>query len=374
MKRVLLAVCGLSPQVITETLYALHQEGCLVDAIRVITTREGKTLINAYLLSPHDGKYYTFLRDYNIDPGKIDFSPHHVISVTDENGREIDDIADQEDNELFLKSCMEETFKLTQDPDCAVYFSIAGGRKTMGACLAIAAQCYGRPQDRIYHVLVSPEFESNRNFFYPPPLSVAVTLKDKNGHPYQKETRYAKITLVPMPFFSIRDRLVSDRLKEPNSPSSLFASLISEKRPELVIDMPEHKLWWKGKALEMMPARLALLTYFALLKKECRNDQLSCRRCHDCYKNIYEILKQSREIGNLYRRLSNHRYVLEMQDKGIQDLTKEYFNSLRSKIRKDIERGLGVNAAYEIAIMGVGSRPDTRYGIRVDKTKIRVVL
>ena len=27
---------------------------------------------------------------------------------------------------------------------------------------------YGRPQDRIYHVLVSPEFESSGVFFYPP--------------------------------------------------------------------------------------------------------------------------------------------------------------------------------------------------------------
>ncbi|NLV24760.1 MAG: TIGR02584 family CRISPR-associated protein, partial [Deltaproteobacteria bacterium] len=41
MKTVLLAVCGLSPQVITETLYALHQQGRQVDAVRVLTTRQG---------------------------------------------------------------------------------------------------------------------------------------------------------------------------------------------------------------------------------------------------------------------------------------------------------------------------------------------
>lgn len=42
MKRTLLAVCGLSPQVITETLYALFQEGRLPDSVHALTTTEGK--------------------------------------------------------------------------------------------------------------------------------------------------------------------------------------------------------------------------------------------------------------------------------------------------------------------------------------------
>lgn len=57
MKNILLAVVGLSPQVVTETLYALHQQGRRVDAIHVITTREGKEAVLAALLSPRDGRY-----------------------------------------------------------------------------------------------------------------------------------------------------------------------------------------------------------------------------------------------------------------------------------------------------------------------------
>lgn len=48
MKNILLAVCGLTPQVITETLYALHQDQRKVDAIHVITTRNGKEKIYAW--------------------------------------------------------------------------------------------------------------------------------------------------------------------------------------------------------------------------------------------------------------------------------------------------------------------------------------
>jgi CRISPR-associated protein (TIGR02584 family) len=206
MKTILLAVVGLTPQVITETLFALHQEERRVDAIHVITTRDGKEVINATLLSSGDGQYYRYLREYGIDPGAIAFGPDHVHTVTDDNGIEVNDIDGEEENEWLLKKCLELSFQFTKEPDTAVFFSIAGGRKTMSACLMVAAQFYGRPQDRVYHCLVSPEFESNRAFYYPPRASVTIELRDKEGQPYFKETKYAQVNLVPLPFVSIRDQ------------------------------------------------------------------------------------------------------------------------------------------------------------------------
>lgn len=167
MKNILLAVVGLTPQVITETLFSLHQQNKHIDTIHIITTRRGKEIINANLLSPTDGKYYEYLREYEIDPHSISFGFDYVHTVTDAGGTEIEDIADAEENEWLLKKCLNLTFQLTKDPDTAVFFSVAGGRKTMTSCLTLAAQLYGRPQDRLYHVLVSPEFESSRDFYYP---------------------------------------------------------------------------------------------------------------------------------------------------------------------------------------------------------------
>ena len=77
MKRILLAVAGLNPQVITETFYALHQQGRTPDAIRILTTREGKSVIHANLLSLADGHYYRLLKDYEIAAESIDFSARH---------------------------------------------------------------------------------------------------------------------------------------------------------------------------------------------------------------------------------------------------------------------------------------------------------
>jgi CRISPR-associated protein (TIGR02584 family) len=67
MKNILLAVCGLSPQVITEALYDLFHEGREVHAVHLITTWPGRDRVLSDLLAPTTGKYYTLLDDYGMD-------------------------------------------------------------------------------------------------------------------------------------------------------------------------------------------------------------------------------------------------------------------------------------------------------------------
>jgi len=50
MKNILLAVVGLSPQVITETLFALHQQNRRVDAIHIITSGNIISILNPLIL------------------------------------------------------------------------------------------------------------------------------------------------------------------------------------------------------------------------------------------------------------------------------------------------------------------------------------
>ncbi len=346
----------------------------MVNGIRILTTREGKTAVNAHLLSPEDGYYYRFLRDYGIDRHAVDFAPRHVRAVQDGAGREIDDISGEEDNEIFLRACMEEAFALTGDPENAVYFSIAGGRKTMGACLAVAAQCYGRPQDRIYHVLVSPEFESNRDFFYPPLASAPVTLRDRNGHPYQKETRYARVSLIPMPFFSIRERLAGRMLKEPEEPASLLLSVVRDKRPELVIDLPARKVIWKGVEMDVMPARLALYAFFALRKKDGACERRNCRGCEVCFFSNVEVQDRQEEIAALYRKIPGSREITDMKREGIAGLSAENFNMYRSKLNRDLKTSFGAHDLHILEIASRGCKPGVRYGLALDRERIRVVI
>jgi CRISPR-associated protein Csx14 len=374
MKNILLAATGLSPQVITETLFALHQQKREVHAIHLITTRQGKELVNANLLSPRDGRYYQYLREYDIDQRGIDFSVENVHTIKNSNGIDIDDITDEEENEWLLKKCLELTFSFTRDMNNAVFFSIAGGRKTMSACLMVAAQMYGRPQDRVFHVLVSPEFESNRDFYFPPGKSAPIELKDKEGQPYIKETKYARVNLVPIPFVSIRDQISNDLLNEPKDPATLMLSLVREKPYTLTVDIPVSKLRYKNLEIDMMPAKLALLAFFAMQKKECKKDLSSCRGCEDCFLDIKQVFDRQSQITALYKKIEGSREPSEMSDTGIIALNAENFNSYKTKIKKDLEKGFGLYALSELAIEPVGKKGETRYGIGIDRGKIRIVL
>lgn len=374
MKRVLLAVCGLNPQVITETLYALLQEDRLPQQVRILTTRGGKAAINSLLL-PSDGAFSRFCRDFGIPQDSIDFGFHSVKVLCDQNGIEYDDIDGEEANEQFLSLCMQETFRAANDPATQIFFSIAGGRKTMGACLAIAAQCYGRPQDRLFHVLVSPEFERSSDFFYPPPRSIPIKLHDPiTRTPYWKETRYATITLLPLPFFSIRDRLTLAHLREPESPSTLMLSVVRERDARLVVDTIERKIVWKGREMDLPPALITLYLFFAMKKKDASCGATLCRGCDACTLTTQQILGESGNIAELYRRHARCYRDEAMSETGIISLNQENFNSYRNKINRAIEKAFGPLRAKEISIQSVGKRPGVRYGLPVARGRIQIII
>jgi len=373
MKHILLAVTGLSPQVITETLFALHQGNQGVDSIHVITTRDGKELLFAHLIAGKSGHYYRYLEEYGIEASSIDFGPQNIHTVTDHHGLEIPDITSEYDNEQLLRLCLDLAFRFTGQRDTAVFFSVAGGRKTMSSCLTLAAQVYGRPQDRLYHVLVSPEFESNRDFYYPPKESRVIELKDKDGESFFKETKYAQVNLISMPFISIRDRLSEDLLKEPTDPATLILSLIKEDEYRLTVNLLEGKVVYKALELDLMPARLALYAFFALRKKNCTKEVNTCGTCTECFLDIQAIYAKQDEITDLYRKLAGTRSLDEMSGYGITGLDMDNFNIYKSRIKSDLMRGFGPYGLKDLEISSVGTRPNTRYGIKMDKGKIEIV-
>ncbi len=373
MKNILFAVVGLSPQVITETLYALHQSNQTVDAIHVITTRDGKEKIYAELLGGEGGHYYRYLKDYGIDSTGIDFGQRNIHVIKDEHGIEIPDIVDEMENERLLKKCLELAFHFTRDQDSAVFFSVAGGRKTMSSCLTLAAQMYGRPQDRLYHVLVSAEFESNRNFYYPPKTSQTIELKDQNGQPYYKETRYAQVNLIHIPFVSIREKLSEDLLKSPQDPGTLMLSLIREETSRLIVNLVSRKVIFKKQELDLMPARLALYAFFVMQKKNCQIEIERCGSCTECFLDIDSIYAKQDQITDFYRKMSGTRPLDEMSDTGIIRLNADNFNSYKSRIKDDLQTRFGPHATKDLEIASSGSRPNTRYGILMDKAKMEFV-
>jgi CRISPR-associated protein Csx14 len=372
LRPTLLAVCGLSPQVITETVFALAKQHRLPSRIRILTTRSGRQVCVSELFDGGCGAWYRMLEDLQISAGNIDFSPDAVQLVKTTDGRPIDDIDDEADNEAFVNACLRLAWHYSREAKGSVYYSIAGGRKTMGAALAFAAQAYGRSQDRIFHVLVSSEFESNRDFYYPPKEPQEIELRDAKGDPVRKSTRYARIELVALPFFSFRDRLGEEILDQPRDPATLISSLVREDPEQLVVDLMQRKLVWKGRECDLRPSQLALYALFVEIRKEadCASD---CPGCADCWPTAAELLARQHRLSSLYRSIDPRREPAEMSDSGIFNLTLDNFQSYLSKIRKKLELGFGAIEAPKLLIYSRGKRPTTGYGLKLNKDQIVLI-
>ncbi len=369
MKRILLGVCGLNPQVITETLYALLLQGRSVHEIHMITTYPGYEKLLSFIAP--SGPLMRFLEEYNL-PHRVSFPPENIYILRDESGEYVEDVEDEVTNYRLIELCLEVTFKLCSHPENIIYFLVAGGRKTMSSCLSLAAQLYGRPQDRIYHVLVSREFESSKNFWYPPKRSRSVLLYDDRGNPYKKETKYAKIQLVSIPFFPVRHWISEEQLKGPLPPSEIISHVIMDKDSHLIVDIKNCRICFGSMETDLHPAYMALYAWFLKNKKRCMKDR-PCGGCIECFVDASTILSSQSEIMYIYNSIPGSRDIDSLSGSGIKSLTRENFNSYKSKIKSILIKSFGLSVYEKIGIVSVGRKPDTRFGIRIDRSRIRFI-
>lgn len=260
-RRVLLAVTGLSPQVVTETLFALavqRQPAFVPSEVHLITTAEGAQRAKLALLSERPGWFNRLRADYALPP--IDFGEHSIHTLTTVGGRPLQDIRSPTDNLLAADFITETVRRLTSDDRCALHLSIAGGRKTTGYYLGYALSLFGRAQDRLSHVLVSEPFESSWDFFYPTPYSAVISVAGNK----LADTAQAQVTMAEIPFVSLRAELpralLDGRAGFAETVAAAQAGLSSR---ELVLDPATRRVRMAGKVLRLPPAEFALLATLA---------------------------------------------------------------------------------------------------------------
>lgn len=189
--RVLLCASGMSPAIITETLYALitRPEPFLPREVHIITTTTGKKEIERQLFQPHLNKQgqlqptpvEALLADHwpvGVPRPRFGLDTLHLIG-------DFDDVNSLEANQA-AGDCMFNTFLQLQrgqhlQRDAAhaqqpvqIHASIAGGRKTMSFLMGHAFSLLAAPQDELSHVLVNSPFEFVQPTFY---------FKPKTAHP-----------------------------------------------------------------------------------------------------------------------------------------------------------------------------------------------
>lgn len=255
-KKILLAVSGMSPQILTETLYAIaiaEKETPFVPTeVHLISTQEGARRAILELLHPQTGKFHALCRDYGLTG--IQFSEQNVYAIEDESGTPLNDIKTPKDNEAAADFITEIVNQLTRDNEAALHVSMAGGRKTMGYYLGYALSLYGRAQDRLSHVLVSENYEGLHDFFYPTLESHVIY--DRNKNPL--DTQKAEVMLAEIPFVRLRAGLPEHLLNGKAGFSESIALAHSfDTTPQLTVDLKAKCFYANSVRIKMSNVNFA---------------------------------------------------------------------------------------------------------------------
>jgi CRISPR-associated protein (TIGR02584 family) len=361
-RRILLAVTGLSPQVVTETLYGLvlkRDPAWIPTEIRIVTTRLGADNVRRTLLSDDPGWFHRLREEYRLPA--IAFGSDNIHVVTGSDGTLLDDIVEDCDNGAAADFITEQVRTLTADPAASLHVSIAGGRKTMGFYVGYALSLFGRAQDRLSHVLVSPPFEFLDDFFYP--ASCTCIIQDRNGR--EVDAKDARVHLGNIPFVRLRESLPRGLLDG----RARFSEVVAEAQkalPPVVLHLDPAKLTVTagGESFCLKPAEFA----FYLMLAERARKQLPGAHWSD--KGLQA------EIGQCYALVVNP-YSGEYERFQAKGMSKDNFNARKSHINKALIRSLGDHrraGPYLIEALHPlpGNRRCRPYGLQISPEAITI--
>ena len=360
-RRILFAVTGLSPQVVTETLYVLSQvcsPPFMPTEIHLLTTAEGARRARLALLSEDPGWFHRLCRDYDLPP--VAFGEQHIHVLCDDDGHELEDIRSPEDNRCAADAITDMVRGFTADPNSTLHVSIAGGRKTMGYYAGYALSLFARPQDRLSHVLVSEPFESSWDFFYPTPYRRVITTRDNK----LADTAEAEVSLAEIPFVSLRQG-VDESLRVGHA---TFSEVVASARralepPRLRLDLAGQRIEAGGKVIKLPPAQLALLSVFAR-RAIAGKGPLPAPN-----KEVPESEWAERFLAEYRQIHANEMDDIERTERALaKGMDGKYFSAHLSKLKRKITRVLGIAAAPYLIDNG-GCRPP-RYRLTLSREVI----
>ncbi|HIF9253940.1 TPA: CRISPR-associated ring nuclease Csm6 [Photobacterium damselae] len=291
MKNILVAVTGASPQVLTETIYALYKQGKpLPSEVYVITTKSTRKILEEGLFEK--GNWQKLLNDYQLP--KIKFSPEHIWLITDDFGHVLDDAKGEEDQSIMADFITRRISELTDNNDITIHASIAGGRKTMAFYMGYAMSLYGRRQDILSHVFINDEFEFEPEFYYPTPNDrYFQSKKDESKHLNAKD---AKVTLAEIPYVRMRNQLEKNLMSsvQDSSFSKAVARMNAFNQPiNVVISYNSRSINILGIDIKVSPKLLAI--YLFILKQPNRKIKVGTAFTKSlehsiCYLDIFDRL------------------------------------------------------------------------------------
>lgn len=361
-RRILLSVTGLTPQVVTETLYALHQldVGLMPNEVHLLSTKEGIERARLTLLSERPGWFRRFLDEYGIDHIHFTESNLHVMQGID--SVPLKDIRTPEDNEIAANAITNLIRCFTEDDCSQLHVSLAGGRKTMGYYAGYALSLFGREQDRLSHVLVDGPFESHPEFYYPTLTPHIIYAQGDDKRPL--DTALAEVALAEIPFVRLRHGLPKTLLNGKTSFSQAVHAAQQGLGPShLRFDSAARKVYAGEQIVNLAPVDLAF--YLWLAKRAAKGDAPVGCPPEGVPSQDYATAFLA-EYRRIIQPFGDDDRVSVALSRGME---KGYFLSRKSRINKTLQQTLGVLATPYL-IEAIGRRPSTCFGLRLGPDQI----
>lgn len=258
MKNILIAVTGASPQVLTETVFALYKQGKPIPSeVYVITTRSSKETLEQGLFI--QGHWHKLIKDYHLPT--IEFSSDHIWVISDDQGHALEDAKGESDQSVMADFITRKIAKLTDDPHVAIHASIAGGRKTMAFYMGYAMSLYGREQDVLSHVFVDDEFEFVPDFYYPTPSDEFIVGKQEG---VMLNAKVANVTLAEIPFVRMRKQLEKNLIpvvKESSFSKTVARMNAATQAIDLKVSMKSRSIHVLGVDIKLSAKLLAMYVF-----------------------------------------------------------------------------------------------------------------
>lgn len=311
---ILICVTGLTPQIVTETLFCLAvQKKIKIDQLFIITTARGRDIISGKDNEYNKQRGYPSLkiqlkklsRQYKIKHPF--FNDNDNIIVAREMAADLYDVRNDRHNLLFPNKVCEIIKEKTNDQKNVLHCSISGGRKTMSVDMAFALTLFGREDDKLYHVLVNETLEFNKDFWFP---------RDK------KEKKLIEISELPLvKLRSLLGDFTKNKIFNELSYTDLVELMQQQLRiktsDKLYIDWRKKWIWYGDNEPENLePKLIQLYRYLHSKKMEGQKSLYIKDLAHQLYNNY-----DTKNVLSLITRLNN-KIVKVIKDQSLVEVFK----------------------------------------------------
>lgn len=367
-RRVLLCTSGVTPQIVTETLFAMtHGKDSNIHIpteVHLLTTVEGAERANLHLLTGPRAQFYKLCDEYQLP--NIEFSSENIHVIHSSEGKPLSDIRTPDDNQAVADFILHTVKTICSDPRTQLHVSIAGGRKTMGYYLGLALSLFGREQDQLSHVLVDREFESHPDFFFPTIDDHIITNKD--GRPLN--TKNANVTLASIPFLRLGDDIPRHALVNHSTFNDIINTYHASRLvPALCINFSKRVITAGGFELNLSDRDWITYAWFAT---RAQLQKPSIPIPSEFEPNVAYAIEylaiQKRLLGELAT--GNAERTEEALTKGMEA---GFFESRKSYLNTELKKQLGQKLASIYQVASHGPRGRSTFGLSLTSEQITIL-